>query len=131
MSNLEKIENAVVEGYKNIENGVVEGYKNIENGVVEGFKKVDNGRIEKMGEAVTGAYQKIEDAVVGGFEKMSDSFVEKHLMKEGETLEEAKARIAEEQKAREVKTPDVKVNIPNSEEIVKKNLEASLNAGKR
>ncbi len=101
MSNLEKIENAVVEGYKNIENGVVEGYK------------------------------KIEDAVVGGFEKMSDSFVEKHLMKEGETLEEAKARIAEEQKAREVKTPEVKVNIPNSEEIVKKNLEASLNAGKR
>ena len=70
MTNLEKIENGVKEGYKNIENGVVEGYK------------------------------KIEDAAVGGFEKISDSFIEKHLMREGETLEEAKARIAEEQKAR-------------------------------
>lgn len=70
MSTYEKIEKAVVEGYKNIENSVVEGYK------------------------------KIEDGVVGGFEKISDSFVEKHLTKEGETVEEAKARIAEEQEKR-------------------------------
>ncbi len=76
MSTLEKIEKAVVEGYKNIEEGVVEGYKKIEDGVVEGF------------------------------EKMTDGFVEKHLMKEGETLEEAKERI-------------------------EKNIEASKNAGKR
>ena len=99
MSTLEKIENGVVEGYKKIESGVVEGYK------------------------------KIEETVVGGFEKMSDGFVEKHLMKEGETLEEAKARIATEQKEREGKKPEI--NIPDSNEIVKKNLEASLNAGKR
>ena len=55
MSTLEKIENAVVEGYKKIEDGVVEGY------------------------------QKIEDTVVSGFNKMADGFVEKHLVKEGET----------------------------------------------
>ena len=66
MSTLEKIENAVVEGYKNIEEGVVGGYK------------------------------KIEDTVVGGFNKMADGFVEKHLVKEGETVEEAKERIAKE-----------------------------------
>ena len=104
MSNLEKIENAVVEGYKNIENGVVEGYKNIEN------------------------------AVVGGFEKMSDSFIEKHLMKEGETLEEAKARLAKEQEEREAQAKarvHAEINIPDSSEIVKKNLEAAKNAGKR
>lgn len=84
MSTLEKIENAVVEGYKKIEDGVVEGYKKIENGVV------------------------------GKFEEISDSFIEKHLMKEGETLEEAKARIAKEQK-----------------EMIEKSIEASKNAGKR
>jgi len=84
MSTLEKIENAVVEGYKNIEEGVVEGYKKIEKGAVEGF------------------------------EKITDGFVEKHLMKDGETLEEAKARIAKEQK-----------------EMIEKSIEASKNAGKR
>ena len=96
MSTLEKIENAVVEGYKNIEEGVVEGYK------------------------------KIEEGVVGKYEEISDSFIEKHLMKDGETLEEAKTRIAAE-----LPKVNTNVNVPNSEEIVKKNLEASKNAGKR
>lgn len=150
MSTLEKIENAVVEGYKNIENAVVEGYKKIEKGAVEGFEKVENGIVEKMGEnaggvvgkmadAVTEGYKKIEDGVVGKFEDMSDAFVEKHLLKEGETVEEAKARLAKEQADREAKAKsaaDVKVhtpnvNIPNTDEIVKKSLEASMNAGKR
>ena len=93
MSTLEKIENAVVEGYKNIETGVVEGYK------------------------------KIEDTVVGAYKKMEDEFVEKHLVKEGESVEEAKARLAKDH-------AHVEVNIPDSSEIVKKNLEASKNAGK-
>lgn len=71
--------------------------------------------MEKVAENLAvGTYKKIETAVVEGFTKISDAFVEKYLMKEGETLEEAKARIEKEQ-----------------EEIVKKNLEASLNAGKR
>lgn len=66
--------------------------------------------------------------------KISDAFVEKYLMKEGETLEEAKARINKEQEelaAKNAARTKVNVNIPDASEIVKKNLEASLNAGKR
>ena len=129
-----KIESGVVEGYKKIEDGVVGGYKKIETGAVEGFKKVDNGRIDKMADAVTGAYQKIEDTVVGGFGKMADKFVEKHLMREGETLEDTKTRLAKEQEEREAQAKsctNVQVEIPNSSEIVKKNLEAAKKAGKR
>jgi len=59
----EKIAETVVEGYKKIETGVVEGYKKIEIGAVEGFKKV------------------------------SDKAVEVLFAKEGETVEEAKARL--------------------------------------
>ena len=65
---------------QNIENGVVKGYKAIENGVVSGYKA-------------------IEDGVVSGFTRISDAFVKKFLMHEGETLEEAKARIAREEEA--------------------------------
>ena len=104
----------IVETNEKIAGAVVEGYKKIENGVVEGYKKIEEG-------------------VVGGFEKMADGFVEKHLMKDGETVEEAKVRLAKEQEKREAQAKErvhVEVNIPNSSEIVKKNLEASLNAGK-
>ena len=63
----EKIAESVVDGYKKIENGVVSGYKKIETGVVEGFTK------------------------------MTDHFVDQFLTKEGETVAEAKARLAREQ----------------------------------
>ncbi len=59
----EKIAKTVVEGYKKIEDGVVSGYKKIETGAVEGFKKV------------------------------SDKAVELLFAKDGETVEEAKARL--------------------------------------
>ena len=64
----EKIEEAVVTGYKKIEDGVVSGYKKIEEGAVEGFRKI------------------------------SDKFVDSFFTKEGETVEEAKARMAAEAK---------------------------------
>lgn len=145
MSTLEKIENAVVGGYKKIEEGVVEGYKKVETGVVEGYKKVetgavegfknaDKGRMGKMAEKVTDAYKKVEESVVEGYKKIEDGFVEKHLMKEGETVEEAKERIAKEQAERaeeNKKYTHVEINVPDSSEIVKRNLEASKNAGKR
>ena len=35
------------------------------------------------------------------YKKMEDSFVEKHLVREGETVEEAKARIKKEQEERD------------------------------
>ena len=59
-----KIAAAVVEGYKKIEDGVVEGYKKIETGVVEGFGKV------------------------------VDKCVEVLFAKEGESVEDAKARLS-------------------------------------
>ena len=109
MSTFEKIEKAVIEGYKKIEDGVVDGYKKIEDGVVEGFNK------------------------------MADGFVEKHLMKEGETVEEARERIAKEQAAR---TANSHVNVETKKynheeamkaqkEMIEKSIEASKNAGKR
>ena len=95
----------IVETNKKIAETVVEGYKKIETGVVDGYKKV-------------------EDAVVGTYKKVEDGFVEKHLVKEGETVEEAKSRLTKEH-------GHVEVNIPDSSEIVKRNFEASKNAGKR
>ncbi len=48
---------------------------------------------EKIAEAVIGRYKKIEKGVVGGYTKIEDKFVEAYLTKEGETVEEAKARL--------------------------------------
>ena len=52
---------------------------------VSGYKAVEG--------AVTGGYKKIEDAVTGGYQKIEDAFVDRFLKNEGETLEEAKARL--------------------------------------
>lgn len=48
-----------------------------------------------------GGYRKIENGVVGGFTKMTDKFVDQFLTKEGESVEDAKKRLAAEQAARE------------------------------
>lgn len=66
-NNMQKVADTVKSGYQKIEDGVVSGYKAIENGVVNGYIRI------------------------------SDAFVKKFLMHEGETLEEAKARIAREE----------------------------------
>lgn len=55
---------------------------------------------EKIADGVAGGYKKIEDGVVGGFNKITDKFVDSFLTKDGETVEEAKARLAQEQKER-------------------------------
>jgi len=60
----EKIAEGVVKGYKKIEDGVVNGYKKIETGVVEGFGQV------------------------------TDKCVEVLFAREGETVEDAKARLS-------------------------------------
>lgn len=65
----------------------------IAEGVVGGYKKIE--------ESVVGGYKKIEDGAVSGFQKVSDRFVDQFLAKENETLEEARIRLAAEQKARE------------------------------
>lgn len=64
----EKIADAVTTGYKKIEKGVVDGYKKIEQGVVDGYSKIE------------------------------DKFVDAYLTKDGETVEEAKARLKKDNK---------------------------------
>ena len=53
---------------------------------------------EKIAEAVTGGYKKIEKGVVEGYTKLEDKFVDAYLTKDGETVEEAKARLKKENK---------------------------------
>lgn len=72
----------LVKANEKIAEGVVGGYKKIEEGVVSGYKKIEEG-------------------AVGGFNKIADKFVDNFLTKEGESVEEARARLAEEQKERE------------------------------
>lgn len=66
---------------------IVEANKKIEKAVTSGFGKIED--------AVTGGYKKIEDSVVNGYTKIEDSFVERYLIRDGETLEDAKARLKE------------------------------------
>jgi succinate dehydrogenase hydrophobic anchor subunit len=51
---------------------------------------------KKIAEAVTGGYKKIEQGVVSGYTKIEDKFVDAYLTKDGETVEEAKARLKKE-----------------------------------
>ena len=55
---------------------------------------------EKIADAVVGGYKKIEQGVTGAFKKVEDSFVGKFLTHEGETVEDAEKRLAEEQAQR-------------------------------
>lgn len=56
--------------------------------VTEGYKKVEK--------SVVGGYKKIEHGVVSGYTKIEDKFVDAYLTKDGETVEEAKARLKKE-----------------------------------
>lgn len=58
----------------------------IEKKVVDGYKKIED--------TVVGGYKKMEDGVVGGFEKVSDGFVECFFTREGESVGQAKERLA-------------------------------------
>jgi len=53
---------------------------------------------EKVAGAVTGGYKKIEKSVVDGYRKIEDRFVDAYLTKDGETVEEAKARLKKDRK---------------------------------
>ena len=64
----------LVKANEKIAEAVTDGYKKIEKGVVDGYKKIEQG-------------------VVGGYTKLEDQFVDAYLTKEGETVEEAKARL--------------------------------------
>ena len=64
----------------------VSGYKKIEQTVVGSYKKIED--------RVVGGYKKIETGAVDGFNKVVDKCVEKLFAKEGESVEDAKARLS-------------------------------------
>lgn len=72
----------MVQANHKIAEGITGGYKKIESGVVSGFTKIEEG-------------------VVDGFTKITDKFVDQFLTKEGESVEDAKARLAQEQYTRQ------------------------------
>lgn len=79
-------EEVIVEATEAAAEEVTTGYKKIEKGVVDGYKKIEDG-------VVTG-YKKIEEGVVEGFGKVVDKCVEVLFAKEGESVEDAKCRLA-------------------------------------
>lgn len=52
---------------------------------------------EKIAEKVVDGYKKIEDGVVKTYTKIEDKFVDQFLIRDGETIEEAKERLKREQ----------------------------------
>ena len=62
--------------------------------VVEKMGRVVTGGYKKLETGVVSGYQKIEHSAVTGFEKVSDQCIDVLFAKEGETLGEAKARLA-------------------------------------
>ncbi len=55
---------------------------------------------KKIAEGVVGGYKKIEETVVGGYKKIEDAFVDQYLTHDGESVEDAKKRLQEEQEKR-------------------------------
>ena len=74
---------------------LVKANEKIAEKVVGGYMKIEDG--------VVGGYKKIEEGAVGGFTKMSDTFVDQFLTKDGESVGDAKKRLAAEKKMREEK----------------------------
>lgn len=60
---------------------------------------------KKIEEAVVGGYKKVEETVVGGYKKVEDKFVDTFLKKGGETIEETKERLQQEQQQRKNEQP--------------------------
>lgn len=55
---------------------------------------------KKIEAAVVGGYKEIENGAVNGFGKIADVFTDQFLTREGESVEDARIRLAEEEKAR-------------------------------
>lgn len=59
------------------------------------------GTFGKIEEAVVDGYAKVENTVVGAYTKVEDAFVDRYLTRDGETVEDAKARLKQEQQKRD------------------------------
>ena len=69
-----KLMRKVTAGYKKAEETVVNGYGKIETAVVSGYRKVEKGAVE-------------------GFDRVTDSCVKALFAREGETVEQTRARL--------------------------------------
>ena len=72
---------------------IVKGNERIAEAVADGYKKVEG--------VFVGRYKKVEETVVGAYKKVEDKFVDQYLTRDGETVEEAKARLKGEKKSKE------------------------------
>ena len=52
---------------------------------------------DKIEDTVVGTYQKIEKGVINSYTKIEDKFVDLYLTKDGESIEDAKARLKKKQ----------------------------------
>ena len=66
---------------------------------------------KKIEEGVVGGYKKIEEGAVGGFNKIADKFVDNFLTKEGESVAEARERLAAEPKAQDAAEEEGKAGL--------------------
>ena len=64
---------------------LVQKNEKIVEAVVDGYQKIED--------SVVGVYKKVEKSVVDGFSRISDHVAAQYLPKEGESGEEAKARL--------------------------------------
>lgn len=58
---------------------------------------------QKIAKEVVGGYKKIEETVVGSYNQIANKFVDEYLTREGESVEQARIRLAEEQTIRKAK----------------------------
>lgn len=127
---MDKIAESVTEGYRKVEDGVVGGYKKMEAGIVEGFGKLTGKASDAMlnedGSLKTG---RVGEYVVCGYQKIENAFVNTFIAREGESVEDAKARLAEEQKARDAQMKaDREKRAADQKAVIEASLEASRNA---
>ena len=54
-------------------------------------------KIVEANEKIAEDVQKIQDGVVNEFSKIEDSFISRYLLREGESLDEAKERLKKEE----------------------------------
>ena len=67
---------------------LVKANEEIAEKVVGGYKAVEEG--------VVGAYKAVEEGVVGAYGYVEDAFVDQFLTRDGESVEDAKARLRTE-----------------------------------
>lgn len=67
---------------------LVKANQKIAEDVVGGYKKIE--------ESVVGRYKTIENGAVRAFNKVADRFVDQYLTRDGETVAEARERLAKE-----------------------------------